>query len=274
MLIDRREMAEGSEQESASDETAQTATPRRRGRARTAQLTQTGEGGGGGGGDGNGSPTPPPPLPPFQPAYYIFSLPSFRITQTRAWDDDTDLVSLALQCGSQMMEPVTRDMGNVDNGTHEVDLRIGPVAVTHPDMSICLNYLIMNSNAEHKPAEWETYLLNGAKTLIGYIPGVGPLLNKILNIPDVEQWLSLLLNGLCDGPVAANQFRWSGLDLWELTNGVSNFTVEDFHRGYASPPLCNPVESEYWVTWRITGAGIIPPSAVPTTFQNPAIARA
>src|SRR5689334_11779157 len=77
---------------------------------------------------------------------YIFRLEQFHIDNTRAADDDTDVVSFAMKVGDQALgEPQIKHMGNVDNGDHAVNLQFGPISVDTPATPVVFNYQILNS---------------------------------------------------------------------------------------------------------------------------------
>jgi len=54
----------------------------------------------------------------------IFSLDSFRITETRSLHNDTDYVSLSITVGTNPAVTQTKAMGDVNNGTHDVGLAV------------------------------------------------------------------------------------------------------------------------------------------------------
>src|SRR6476620_206545 len=82
---------------------------------------------------------------PIMPSY-IFRLEQFHIDNTRAADDDTDVVSFAMKVGDQALgEPQIKHMGDVDNGDHLVNLEFGPISVDTPATLVVFNYQILNS---------------------------------------------------------------------------------------------------------------------------------
>ena len=61
---------------------------------------------------------------------YTFTLNSFRITDTRSVHNDTDFVAIAVAVGNK--PPITAptvSMGDVNNGTHTVNVSIPNVVV-------------------------------------------------------------------------------------------------------------------------------------------------
>src|SRR5262245_53712132 len=75
---------------------------------------------------------------------YRFSLERFEIQNTRALDEDTDIVSFGLKVDDQEFDTKTRSMGDVDNGNHLVNLRFEPITVG-PTSKVAFNYQIVNS---------------------------------------------------------------------------------------------------------------------------------
>ena len=61
---------------------------------------------------------------------YMFSLDSFRITDTRSLHKDTDYASLSLAVGSAPALTKTKAMGDLNNGTFKVGLTFDNVAVS------------------------------------------------------------------------------------------------------------------------------------------------
>lgn len=205
----------------------------------------------------------------FQPANYTFSLVSMRITNTRSAEKDSDKASVSIAVGGGNPVTVTRDLGNLGDGTYPLNLAVGPVAVDDPNLGIAANYLIVNSGH----SSWSTVdgLLTkagnelasaGAKSAtsaIGSAVGasigsaVMPVIGTALGA--VAGWLVGNILGIvmadCDGPVAAEQPALKGIDLWNRTQvpGAS-FQHTTYHPGIDSNWGCG-ANSEYYVTWQI-----------------------
>jgi len=56
-----------------------------------------------------------------------YQFQKFHITNTLAVHNDTDTVSLALKDGAQPARVLIKHLGDVSNGDHLVQLKIGPV---------------------------------------------------------------------------------------------------------------------------------------------------
>jgi hypothetical protein len=190
---------------------------------------------------------------------FTFTLASFNITETRSRHDDTDYVSFTLlvksSTGSGTPKTLTKSMGDVNNGVHNVNLSFPNIAID-PSETVVLNYLIVNSG--HKsPSEVESGLetagtklaVAGATALGGaigsVIPGFGTILGGAVGFLAGE--LTGLLDADCDGAVAAEQDTLVYNDLIARTaNGT--FSQETKHPGTDSPSGCGS-NSVYYVTW-------------------------
>lgn len=77
-------------------------------------------------------------------AKYTFSLDSYEIKDTRSRHEDTNYVSVGLSVnGIQVGEPLTKFMGNQNNGSYEVGLAFENVEV--PDGAhVVMIYNILN----------------------------------------------------------------------------------------------------------------------------------
>lgn len=209
----------------------------------------------------------PTTLPPFQPAHYTATLETVTITNTRSRDADSDKVSASVAVGSDAPVTVVKDMGDVDNGTYALHLRLPTVHVADPKAGFAFNYLVLNSG--HKSWEEENALLTkvggglasaGAKAAssaigaaIGATAGgvVLPVIGSIVGA--AAGWLVGELTGLitadCDGPVAAEQVAATGQQLWANTqSGIWRHTT--FHPGTDSACGCGS-NSMYRTTWSI-----------------------
>lgn len=206
-------------------------------------------------------------VPPFQPAHYTATLESVTITNTRSRDEDSDKLSASVAVGSGKPVTLTKDLGDVDNGTHAVHLRLPTVLVSDPHTGFAFNYLVLNSG--HKSWEETNAVLKkvgdglasaGAKAAtsavgaaIGATAGgvVLPVIGSLLGA--AAGWLVGEVTGLltadCDGPVAAEQVGVTGQQLWANTqSGVWRHTT--YHPGTDSACGCGS-NSIYLTTWSI-----------------------
>ena len=83
---------------------------------------------------------------------YIFRLLKFRITNTRALDDDTDHVGFTVQIdGDDTQPPQIRHTGDVDNGDHLINLSSNRLQID-PSTTVTLTYQIVNSGHDNQAA--------------------------------------------------------------------------------------------------------------------------
>lgn len=214
-------------------------------------------------------PVPPPPIPPFQPASYTFHLVSMQVLNTRSAHLDSDKASLTVAVGpSGTPTTVIKDLGDVNNGTYPINLSVGPIHISDPNIGIAMNYMIVNSG--HQSHEDVNKILTGAGASLAaagakaatsavgaavgaeigsdFVPVIGTALGLLAG------WLVGELTGLltadCDGPVAAEQPAFKGSQLWTLTTR-GPYTHTTYHPGIDSAHGCGS-NSIYTVTWSIT----------------------
>jgi hypothetical protein len=201
---------------------------------------------------------------------FTFTLNSFQITETRALHNDTDYVSLSVAVGTKPPTTVVKSMGDVDNGTHEVNLSVPSIAVL-PSESVALTYSIVNaggiSNFEQqllKAGESAAQQLGneGVKALgdlaNGPLPGSGPFIDVIGQA--AWGWLvgkidGFLTPGLCNGTVAGGDKAYTGAQLAYQTADGAVITSTELNKGTSSPEGCGS-NSRYYVTWSISGPAI------------------
>lgn len=212
-------------------------------------------------------PTPPPPPPPFQAARYTASLDSIQIINTRSRDDDSDKVSVSVATAGGDPQTVTKDLGDVDNGTIAVNLHAATLSVSEPHQVFAFNYLVLNSGHE----DWEktnavlhqtgsALASAGAKaatTALGTVIGaevggvVLPVIGSILGA--AAGWIIDSVVGLltanCDGPVAAEQVTVTGDQLWANTQH-GTWSHSTYHPGVDSSAGCGS-NSIYIANWSI-----------------------
>ena len=88
-----------------------------------------------------------------QPGVYTFTLTNFRITDTRSLHNDTDFISIAVAVGKN--PPITvpaKPMGDMNNGTHTVNLTIPNVSVGLND-TVAFSYSIVNTGYDKNSVE-------------------------------------------------------------------------------------------------------------------------
>lgn len=215
-------------------------------------------------------PVPTPAPAPFQTANYTFSLLSMRITNTRSVHEDSDKASASIAVGNGTPVTVTSNLGDLNNGTFPLHMAVGPVTVNDPNVGIAVNYLIVNSGHSSQATidglltkagnELASAGAKAATSAIGSAVGASigsaamPVIGTILGA--IAGWLVSEIVGIltadCDGPVAAEQPVFKGIDLWNRTQvpGAS-FQHTTYHPGIDSNWGCGS-NSEYYVTWQVS----------------------
>ena len=219
---------------------------------------------------------------------YLFRLDSFDIVRRRAGGvsmrTDTDYVSFTVKVGNAKPQTQVKRMGDLDTGTHGVDLLFHiPVDTVAPSEQVIVNYLIVN--AGHKdPSFVETSLESIGKSIVvaaatavatnvvtaasaaaataagaeiggtigTAIPGLGTAIGSAVGA--CAGWcvgeVTNMFTANCDGPVAAEQRIFRGSDL--LKNTASDaFRQRTTHPGVPSPSGCGE-DSLYIVDWHLS----------------------
>ena len=200
-------------------------------------------------------------------ALFNFTLDSFGITQTRSKHQDTNFAALTLKLGSLTPTTVFKPIGNVNNGTHPVQLSFTGVEIGQDD-SFAFNYLIVNAGSATTDEARAALEAVGA----AWANGGGPAAPHLATANGVDtDWLVAQLNGIfrstCDGVVAAEQNSFSYGALAALLPGNA-FAHQTPQPGTHSPSGCGN-NSQYTVNWHIAKALLMPdvvgmPSDTPT----------
>jgi hypothetical protein len=227
--------------------------------------------------DGEPPPKPKPyPVPAFAPARYTFTILSFQVLNTRSRHEDTDHVSASLGNGATPTpQTLVKHVGDVNNGVHPVNLTLGPITVSDPNIGISFTYAILN-NGHQSNTLVEKALTSAAGAIaaagakaataaIGAAVGaqlgtvVLPVIGTALGL--AAGWLVSQLGALlfanCDGPVALEEYVAKGANLWAVTHVgpiVGKGTVTTYHPGIDSPAGCGS-NSVYTVTYQIARVG-------------------
>ncbi len=197
-------------------------------------------------------------------AVYTFSLNYFKITDTRSLHNDTDFVSVAVVVGSN--PPVslpTKSMGDLNNGTYQVDLSIPNIAVG-PTQIAAFSYGIVNTGHAKDSVEQELQKFVAAAASKGAAAGasaigtaVGGPLGSLVGLAGSAafSWavgeIEAILFANCDGPVAAGDHVYTGAQLAAQTAGGKVITSLDPQKGSNSNRGCG-ANSMYYVDWSIT----------------------
>jgi hypothetical protein len=154
---------------------------------------------------------------------YTFKVDSFHIDNTRALDEDTDIVGVGICVGdpadpNQQTDLQRKDVGNVDNGDHAVDLGVD-VRVDDPSQSIRLCYFVANSGFDRTNASDSKKALDKISNLCEQA------ISDVFGFADVWKEVNRgihSLNGLlfanCDGLVGADAVITTGVELSQKTS--------------------------------------------------------
>lgn len=189
---------------------------------------------------------------------FAFTLFSFEIDNTRSLHEDTDYLSWTLSVmpasGQVTTQTKVKSMGNINNGTHLVDLSFDNVSLNPAD-TVVLNYLIVNAGSSGR-VQVETTLETVGPLLVTAGPGLGvPQLQSAMQA--LQEWLPNELRSVliarCDGPVAAEQSTFTGTELISILSG-GEFKQTTIHPGIDSAAGCGD-NSIYEVNWHIQMVG-------------------
>jgi hypothetical protein len=178
---------------------------------------------------------------------YIFRLDQFQISRTRAVDEDTDVVSFALNIGGQMGEPQIRYMGEVDDGDHLLDMEFDPISIDDSAAEVVFNYQIVNSGHRSQQDIQKT-LTDQAHTLATSFLGTGNIWAAAAT--EAINWFAEILFADCDGAVAVDQIEVTGSVLDEWTSATEVHRETRSYPGIPSPSGCGG-NSRYSVTWSV-----------------------
>jgi hypothetical protein len=181
--------------------------------------------------------------PALEEQRYAFKVDSFLISNTRAAHEDTDYVTISVRIGDQAPISSTKFMGNVNNGTHQVNLQVGPFVV-EPHEKVILRYLLVNRGhgSDHSSATAATLSAAASEVpVVGdFAAAIGGIISGLLDLVD------------CDGIVAKEQLTYTSAEVYQRTElGGGTFTHTSHSAGTDSDIGCGS-NSQYDVTWSIT----------------------
>jgi len=195
---------------------------------------------------------------------YTFTLTSFKITDTRSVHNDTDFVSIAVAVGNK--PPITvpaKSMGDVNNGTHAVNLSIPDVDVPAGEV-VAFSYSIVNSGHDKDSVQQALQKFVTAASSKDVTAGAGVVGSGIggpigagLAIIGTQAagWvvgkLENILFANCDGTVAAADHVFNAAQLAQQTAGGHLISATDDNKGSDSATGCGS-NSRYFVSWSIS----------------------
>jgi hypothetical protein len=195
---------------------------------------------------------------------YTFTLNSFRITDTRSQHNDTDFVSIAVTVGSNPAITLpAKSMGDVNNGTHAVNLSIADVEIPAGQV-VAFSYSIVNSGHDKDSVSQALQKLVSAASSKAVAAGAGAVGTGVggpigagLAIIGTQAggWamgkLESILFANCDGTVAAGDHVFNAAQLAQQTAGGKVASFTDENKGTDSNWGCGG-NSHYFVTWSIS----------------------
>jgi hypothetical protein len=185
---------------------------------------------------------------------YTVTLERFHIDNTRAADDDTDVVSFTVAAAPPIGESSRQEnVGDVDNGDHQLGWRIGPLRLVDANESVKFSYAIVNAGYANSDAAKVGRLLQGlgqlCSALCAGVFGFGGIWVTVAS--KFVQYVGELLSIDCDGPVAGDAYTFTAGELHDLTAATGKFQKTVAYHGTDSNWGCGS-NSEYTVTWSIT----------------------
>ena len=193
---------------------------------------------------------------------YVFSLDGFRIENTRARHEDSDIISIGLvdMNRNPIVPAVTRDVGDVNNGDYPVGLMLGPVEI---DQTAAFALNITNSGYDRSDSHTAEAVTNAAADTVLAAAGavIGAVTGGVL-VPAIASGGAALVGAIahvvdgllftnCDGPVALDGI---GVNPDILAGWAANGPHrETHHYTFESQQGCGS-SSEYDVTWSVVQA--------------------
>jgi hypothetical protein len=194
-------------------------------------------------------------------ARYRVILNNFHVTQTRAHNFDTNVVGFEVESGDQKFPHEGYFAGNVPANTWvHMNLKSHPLYIIPEDLSFLrFSYAIVN--AGHATDDASKFLSKASKAAIGIAGGatgaalggpVGAIAGAAIGA--IAEAFGELLEGSCDGGVAANWYNIPSFKLqeWTLRYGSqpASFRYTDYFNDQPSAGfLCGT--PKYDVTWTI-----------------------
>ena len=164
---------------------------------------------------------------PIEGGAYTFTLKSFKITNTRSLHEDTDFVSMAVAVGNNA--PIvlpTKSMGDLNNGTFQVNLSI-PNVVIGPTDKVAFSYAIVNTGYDANKVEQD--LKKAVTAAVGKASSAAGDATISLVGSEAKTWLTKLENLVfpnCDGSVAAGEHVYTEAQLSKMVGNGRGVTTD------------------------------------------------
>jgi uncharacterized protein with LGFP repeats len=188
---------------------------------------------------------------------YRITLERFHIDNTRALDDDTDVVAFTVETPGATHAPGTGSRqaryGNVDDGDHPVGWSFGDIGLANAAQRVRLSYSIANAGYADSDSKKVGELLKGLGNLCSALcAGVFGFTGVWATVATkFSQYVGELLDVDCDGGVAADVIDLAVGDLHNLTAAKGVYQETRSYPGSDSAWRCGS-NSHYTVTWSVT----------------------
>jgi hypothetical protein len=200
-----------------------------------------------------------------------FTVPSFALNNTRSLHEDTDYVGIAITQMGREVAPATKRIGNVNNGTHSVNMTVSVPSTYNTSDTFVFSYLVINHGGgktqdvlNHCTTAMEQPALttfNAAQAQL--VPVNGAQLPKCLSTTlraaddinalwnPIKAAFNHLSSDHCDGPVALDSFSFTGAALNDmiLVSQANPFSI--IYEGTNSAVGCGS-NSHYSVQWFVS----------------------
>jgi hypothetical protein len=196
-------------------------------------------------------------------ARYKFKLDNIRITNTRSRHEDTVYVTLGVKTGDQPIQTLQKRLGDLNNGTHNVDLEFD--IDVKPGTKTVMSYLIVNSGHSDPSSQLSTISTNlvqkayneggddGSNTQSENSSWASTVVTVIEEI--VKYGLGLFFAN-CDGWLAGETgLVFTDSNLKQMTDTTNPYRKEVFYPGYDSAHGCGS-NSKYYATWEIMALSV------------------
>jgi hypothetical protein len=199
-----------------------------------------------------------------------FTLKSFALSNTRSLHEDTNYLALALTQNEKQLPPQVRKIGNVNNGTKQVNMTISISGTYKTADTFTFSYILINHGGG-STEEVSTHCLNAissAPMKNFSTKGATPVsvsgtqlpmcLSTALRAKDdmnaswnlIKSFFQHMDTNHCDGPVAIDSFSFTGaeLDNLILVSQATPFSI--IYLGTDSAIGCGS-NSDYSVQWQV-----------------------
>jgi hypothetical protein len=188
---------------------------------------------------------------------YRIVLERFHIDNTRAPDEDTDVVAYTVEAPGHPDWRGTgarqEKYGDVDNGDHQLGWSFDALVLPSADDEVRISYSIVNAGNASSDAAKLGRLLEGLGNLCAALcAGVFGFTGVWATVATkFAQYVGKALDIDCDGGVAADAIALTIGDLHDLTAATGTHQETRFYPGTDSNWGCGS-NSKYTVTWSVT----------------------